>query len=290
MKATDLALYLGDQVNTLMPEGKPDFEQIEKRPSIKQLTKEFPDGRNEVRKAIMRLVKNFCDSLNLIRPMSDMQQVEVAVMLLEECGDFRLEDYVIMFAMGKRGQLVKIMDRVDINIISMMHDEYYKRRRHEAMNRLERYESDYGIAALPPVEGDEKDIRASERFSKLVGMMTAWQGEKDDIEPVGEPLGLRLKNQPHTPEQKEKYKAALEKRKLQLEEKRKVAMQLMKGVQIEWLMNVKDKKGRMSGVVCKGTITERNDDAITVVGETAYKKQVEDYLSVNDQTITIIKK
>jgi hypothetical protein len=43
---------------------------------------------------------DFCSSINVLRNMNEDQMIEAAAMLIAECGNFRLEDYVMMFSMG----------------------------------------------------------------------------------------------------------------------------------------------------------------------------------------------
>jgi hypothetical protein len=121
----ELVTITGD----LMPAGKPAFLDVVKYPMIKDLVVEH--GRKTMLKVIFLLVKDFCSSLNLIRNMNEDQMIEAASMLIDECDNFRLEDYTIMFSMGKRGELARIFDHVDIQVITQMLDEYW-RRRHKA--------------------------------------------------------------------------------------------------------------------------------------------------------------
>ncbi|MBK7885497.1 MAG: hypothetical protein IPJ81_18160 [Chitinophagaceae bacterium] len=83
------------------------------------------------------MIKDFCSSLNVVRNMNEDQMIEAAAMLLDECENFRLEDYMIMFSMAKRGELVKIMDRIDLQVITAMLDEYFTRRKLAAINKVD---------------------------------------------------------------------------------------------------------------------------------------------------------
>lgn len=111
---------------TLMPEGRPDYLSVIKYPMIKDLVKE--KGNNIMHKVLLLLVKDFCNTMNVVRNMNEDQMIEAAGMLLDECDNFRLEDYVMMFQMAKKGQLVKIMDRIDLQMITAMLDEYWAKR------------------------------------------------------------------------------------------------------------------------------------------------------------------
>ena len=112
-----------------------------KYPSIERLCQEY--GKKSLRVAILILVKDLCNSLNVVRNMNEDQMIEAACMLLDECGDFRLEDYVMMFSLAKRGQLVKIMDRIDIDTIGKMLDEYWKMRYEAGQREQERQMREY---------------------------------------------------------------------------------------------------------------------------------------------------
>lgn len=122
----DAKMELIGITSTLMPGGKPNYLDMIKYPTINQIIKE--QGNKSMLKAIFLLVKNFCNSLNVVRNMNEDQMIEAAAMLMNECDNFRLEDYVMMFSMAKKGELVKIYDRIDIQLITTIIDEYWERR------------------------------------------------------------------------------------------------------------------------------------------------------------------
>lgn len=113
----------------LMPAGKPKFLEVIKYPTIKSLSVQM--GKKPTLALIVTLVKNFCDSFNVVRNMNQQQMIEAAVMLLDECDNFRLEDYAMMFQMAKRGELKDIHDRIDLQVITEILDAYWQRR-HQA--------------------------------------------------------------------------------------------------------------------------------------------------------------
>lgn len=123
---------------TLMPQGLPDFVSVRNYPSIHQLRTDVGDAN--MHKVLMCMVKHFCDSVNVVRNMTEDQMIECADMLLHECDTFRLEDYQMMFALGKRGDLVKIMDRLDINVVTQMMDAYWQKRNEAGKREAERIE------------------------------------------------------------------------------------------------------------------------------------------------------
>lgn len=122
-------MELMDFSSQLMPDGKPNFLAIVSYPMIRSLVQE--QSRKTMHKVIFLLIKDFCASMNVVRNMNEDQMIEAAGMLIDECGNFRLEDYVMMFQMAKRGQLFDIHDRVDLQVITRMLDRYWQIR-HEA--------------------------------------------------------------------------------------------------------------------------------------------------------------
>lgn len=113
-------------VSDLMPAGNPAFLSMIKYPMIRNLISEH--GKKTMLKVLFLLIRDFCNSINVVRNMNQDQMIEAAAVLIDECDNFRLEDYTIMFSMAKRGGLVKILDRIDISVITQMLDEYWKRR------------------------------------------------------------------------------------------------------------------------------------------------------------------
>lgn len=107
----------------LMPKGVPNLTGVIKYPTIKRLGQEI--GKKGTLLMILALVRDYCNSINVVRNMNQDQMLETASMLLDECDNFRLEDYVIMFSMAKRGEFVKVYDHVDINLVSEIMDGYW---------------------------------------------------------------------------------------------------------------------------------------------------------------------
>lgn len=114
----------------LMPGGRANFLGVVNYPKIKDLVTEL--GPQPMVKILFLLVKDFCSALNVVRNMNEEQQIESASLLLDECDNFRLEDYVMMFQMAKRGELIKIYDRIDLEVINEILDAYWLRRKKAA--------------------------------------------------------------------------------------------------------------------------------------------------------------
>lgn len=122
-------LELATITSDLMPAGKPNYLGMIKYPMIRDLIQEH--GKQALIKAIFLLIRDFCTSMNVVRNMTEDQMIEAAAMLVDECDNFRLEDYTMMFTMAKRGALVDIRDRIDIQMITKIMDEYWSRRREQ---------------------------------------------------------------------------------------------------------------------------------------------------------------
>lgn len=116
------------RISELMPQGRAQYILARPFPMISALIVEH--GLQTMQSVIFALIKDFCSSLNIGKDgnMNEDQMIECAGFLLDECGNFRLEDYLMMFAMAKRGDLVKVYNRMDIQVIAQMLDEYWQRR------------------------------------------------------------------------------------------------------------------------------------------------------------------
>lgn len=121
--SADAKMDLMQMTSDLMPAGKADLLGVIQFPMIKLLVEEH--GKKNIFKALFLLVKDFCKSLNVVRNMNEDQMLEAANMLIEECGNFRMEDYLMMFQMAKKGQLIKIYDRIDIGVVTEILDKYW---------------------------------------------------------------------------------------------------------------------------------------------------------------------
>lgn len=90
-------------------------------------------GRAMMQTVMFALLKDFCGSINVVRNMTEDQMIDAAAMLLDECGNFRLEDYAMMFTMAKRGQLSindgkGLMDRMDMEQLGKLIEVYWEKR------------------------------------------------------------------------------------------------------------------------------------------------------------------
>lgn len=166
----------------LLCNGVPKFEEVRLFKPLGTLIDE--NGEAVIHAALFCLVWDFCQSVNVVRNMTEGQMIEAAGFLMSECGNFRLEDYVLMFTMAKRGQLIKIMDRVDVPMIGQMLDAYWTYRDIEGKKLLEKefssYDNQINRAIAFPVseKGQEFD------FKGLVEQLKAIP----DRDPIKKPL------------------------------------------------------------------------------------------------------
>lgn len=132
-KHSEAKIELISLSSELMPNGNANFLGVVKYPMIKMLIEQ--KGRKQMLAVLSLLVKDFCASMNVVRNMNKDQMIEAAAMLLDECDNFRLEDYTMMFQMAKRGELFDIHDRIDLQVITEISDAYWQKR-HEAGEKI----------------------------------------------------------------------------------------------------------------------------------------------------------
>ena len=174
----------------LMPKGVPDLLGVVRFPMIRDLAAQH--GRKVIRKVLFLLVKDFCASMNVVRNMNEEQMIEAAAMLLDECDNFRLEDYVMMFGLAKRGKLVDIRDRVDLQLITSILDIYWQERR-QAGSRYQEEGTAHLDSLGSPLKTLElihpQDAKLTQAAGNLLGAldqmrskMTDWQKEDSQAE------------------------------------------------------------------------------------------------------------
>lgn len=174
----DAKMELIVSTSKLLPAGKPDFATVATRPAIAVLAQDH--GTKTMRKVILLQVRSFCNSINVVRNMTEDQQIEAAAYLLDECGDMRLEDYQVMFAMAKRGELVKILDRIDIQVIAQILEAYWEKRNAFANKTQDAWYSDHDFKPSPRVSKEIDPAKLQEAMKQLDGMLNQWQGEVEE--------------------------------------------------------------------------------------------------------------
>lgn len=150
--------------NELLPGGEPQYLSMVEYPKISDLINE--QGRKEILKIVFLIVKDFCNSFNVVRNMNEDQMIEAANMLIEDAGNYRLEDYYMMFAMAKKGQLVKIYDRIDVQVINEMADNYNNNRQQAAWKVEDEKNSQYKSLGFVQRESENHDP-LSDSFSSF---------------------------------------------------------------------------------------------------------------------------
>ena len=122
---------LTELASELLPKGNPDFKSIRNFTPIQTLLESESATRTEIREILTLLVMNFSESMNVVRNLNATQAIEIVEMLIDESEDFRIEDYFIMFQLAKRGKIGDIRDRIDIQLVSKLIDEYWHFRKKE---------------------------------------------------------------------------------------------------------------------------------------------------------------
>lgn len=171
----DAKMAFLQQAATLMPGGIPAFADIIKYPTIKSLVETY--GNATMHKLVFLLVKDFCESINVVRNMTEDQMIECASMLINECGNFRLEDYVMFFASCKRGKYGRILDHIDINVISNMLDDYWMHRHQEGQAIQNKDVYMYEHMGDTKRIADSQDRQLSDRVTNI-GAALSWMKDK----------------------------------------------------------------------------------------------------------------
>lgn len=172
-------------VKQLFPDGKPNYLGVVQFPQIKDLIKD--NSEPVVLLLIAVMVRDYCASVNVSRNMNEDQILEAAAMLMEEAGNFRLEDYAMMFAQAKRGKLVKVYERIDLSTITDMADAYYAERRDAKINQqeqeIERQEVQAPHIAPKQIYSTPEDRAASNDMDyKLTSISGAISQTKRDLQ------------------------------------------------------------------------------------------------------------
>jgi hypothetical protein len=163
-------------VRSLMINGKPDFELSAKAKPISYLVKEF--GFGKVQKLVFLMIKDFCDSVNVVRNMTEDQMIEASAILIDEADNMRLEDYAVFFAGCKKGDYGIIRDRIDLQTIQSMLDDFwlYRHQVGIALRDKDVLDSDRQLTneqgeVIPRERHKNKDQEIESGLNKLAGFM-----------------------------------------------------------------------------------------------------------------------
>lgn len=267
----------------LMPGGKPDIRLIMQHRPIIQIVRSEENGVKNMLKVLTALLFDFCNSLNVVRPMNDQQIIEAAAALLDECYNYRIEDYVCMFTMAKRGRLVKIMDRMDITIILEISKAYWAHREVE-IERIEdeEHRKRKREESFIPAPETPEEIEASKRFAKILEIL------KQAPDPVRNPIGTRIKEEMEEKGLEEQERRAMYQQMLKRrQEKAQQSKYYAKDMPLRWVQH-RLVKSKLVGVLCTGKIVHIKGDGMEVTGTDQYGYQVTDFLALNDISIQII--
>lgn len=136
---------------------------------IPSLTHDY--GFEKIHQLLIVMLKAFNDSLNLIRPMTDEQVVEIGyelVMTTEE-DQLSIEDYVLFFKGAKEGKYGKILDRLDQQTVFQMLEEY-RQARHIAFVKIKE-EEHLQYKALGPADRTVEKNELAESMANIVGRL-----------------------------------------------------------------------------------------------------------------------
>lgn len=146
--------------------GEPDFKGIHKNKAIVKLVDEL--GKETVVKIVYAILFDFCSALNFQRNMTVPQMTDCALMMVDECGSLRIEDYMAMFRMAKAGKLGELYGKLDIMDISRFMDAYHEMRERDAEKQIQ-------IDA-------EKKIQIAEQKRKEQKMLAAPKGKIVEVD------------------------------------------------------------------------------------------------------------
>lgn len=115
-------------IKVILPGGVCNFNHIlDKGTSVSSMV--INNGEKETVAILAVLLTKFSHSINVVRNLSAEQIKELAWdFVINDDWGFRLEDYVAAFQMAKNGVIGDIRDRLDIEVINDILDQYFTRR------------------------------------------------------------------------------------------------------------------------------------------------------------------
>lgn len=124
-------------------------------------------GVEKIHAIVTALLKGFCDSYNVIRPMNSDQIVSCAydMVMTSQDDQLSIEDYVIFFKGAKEGKYGKILDRMDQQTIFEMLEQY-RQQRHEATLNI-RDEQHVNFKALGPTDRTSEERQVDEESFRV---------------------------------------------------------------------------------------------------------------------------
>lgn len=119
-------------------------------------------GVEKIHAVVSALLKGFCDSYNVIRPMNSDQIIQCAydLVLTSQDDQLSIEDYVIFFKGAKEGKYGKVLDRLDQQTIFEMLEQYRQQRYSEYLNIKDEQHTQF--KGLGPTDRTSEDRQAAE--------------------------------------------------------------------------------------------------------------------------------
>ena len=156
----------------LIPGGKPDYLVTIQYPKLGKLIEEH--GTKNIIKSIFLLIKDFCNSFNVVRNMSEDQIIDCSMVIIQkyEKDNYRLEDFVQFFQAAKTGSYGKIYDRIDTQIIFEMLEVHGQRRYESGENHLNEI-YDYADRNLSGSHQRQEGNELDSALMKLAGGFSA---------------------------------------------------------------------------------------------------------------------
>jgi hypothetical protein len=118
-------------------------------------------GKEKVHALLTVLLTDFCNSFNLIRPMTPDQIVMCAFDLIDTSYEdyLSIEDFVLFFQGAKSAKYGKILDRMDQQTIFELFENYRQQRHEEYLRIKEEKESNYKSIGGGIRSSDEKGMK-----------------------------------------------------------------------------------------------------------------------------------
>lgn len=169
------------RTSELFEDGRPNLRLVRGVQTVRGMAR---SDRALVAKCLYALLRNFCNSLNVVRNMTQDQMIEAATILIDESADLTLDDYIIMFSLAKRGKLVKIYDRMDLPTIIAMLDSYYSIRSLKMAELDQQIDLEQRKARMEKLLDDEQKGKVKDFLPQLKEIIEDLCGKsKTDDEP-----------------------------------------------------------------------------------------------------------
>jgi hypothetical protein len=118
-------------------------------------------GKEKIHSLLIVLLTDFCNSFNLIRPMTPDQIVMCAFDLIDTSYEdyLSIEDFVLFFQGAKSAKYGKILDRMDQQTVFELFENYRQQRHEEYLRIKEEKESNYKSIGGGIRSSDEKGMK-----------------------------------------------------------------------------------------------------------------------------------